>query len=633
MRTYSVPICLSLALISNAFGAADEFNPVRHHALTASATDVQRVIVKLRETTMEEPDGVATLTQRTHLNLKQSRRITGGLHALRVQPAVPGEPLAATLARLRVDPAVEYAEADQKRYAQAAPNDPLYATAQWYLKNAVDTPSAIDAVTAWDTTTGTDSIVIADLDTGVRFDHPDLLAAGAGGRLLPGYDFISNAAAANDGNGRDADAYDPGDWIDSTDTGTTQFRNCDLSSSSWHGTLVAGILGALTNNNTGIAGVTWNSRILPVRVLGKCGGYDSDILDAMLWAAGLPVPGVPTNTAYPAKIVNMSLGSEDSCPRSYQEVISQLTALGVLVVVSAGNGYDNGNGYEGGPVDAPANCAGVVAVAGLRHAGTKVGYSNLGREIALSAPAGNCVNPEGQPCLYPIDTTTNTGTTIPAGHDYTDQINFSVGTSFSAPIVSGIAALMVAVNGNLETAQLIDRLQEGTTAFPSDPDLSNCHVPANTSDLQTECNCTTLTCGAGMANAVGAVAAALRPIAVITAPTSVAPGQDVSFQGGGSSAANGRIINVYSWSIVKGGATPPGISGADTATATLTAPASGSYTASLTVTDDAGQEDTTSVVVAVSSGSSGGGGAIDVLTLLAGVLATALRMSRRASTA
>ena len=250
-----------------------------------------------------------------------------------------------------------------------------------------------------------------------------------------------------------------------------------------------------------------------MRVLGKCGGYDSDIIAAMAWAAGNHVDGVPDNP-YPARIINMSLGAPpgDACPRSYQQIVDELVSEGVLVVVSAGN--------EGGPVDVPANCAGVAAVAGLRHVGTKVGFSSLGPEVALSAPAGNCVNTgAGQPCLFSIETTSNTGTTSPAQNTYTDQFNINVGTSFSAPIVAGIAGLMLAVNGNLTAGQLIARLQLGaTTPFPAPAGLPACHIPASATDLQTnECACTTDTCGAGMANAHGAVLQALRPIAAVSA--------------------------------------------------------------------------------------------------------------------
>src|SRR5207302_7317909 len=168
------------------------------------------------------------------------------------------------------------------------------------------------------------------------------------------------------------------------------------------------------------------------------------------------------NNPYPARIENLSLGATSTCPQAYIDVINELAAKGVLVVASAGN--------EGGPVDAPANCPGVAAVAGLRHAGTKVGYSSLGPEVALSAPAGNCVNTApGSTCLYPITTTFNTGTLGPVANDpaYTNQAsNPNLGTSFSAPLVSGIGALMAAMNSTLSSCRLISRLKESALPFP-----------------------------------------------------------------------------------------------------------------------------------------------------------------------
>src|SRR6202043_3764317 len=154
------------------------------------------------------------------------------------------------------------------------------------------------------------------------------------GALWGGYDFITDPIVANDGNGRDADASDPGDWITAADAATATFQGCTVGNSSWHGTRVAGILGALSNNATGITGITWLPKILPVRVLGKCGGVDSDILDAMRWAAGLHVTGVPDNT-HPAQIINMSLGGPGPCTSAEQTVIDEVVASGVAVVVSA----------------------------------------------------------------------------------------------------------------------------------------------------------------------------------------------------------------------------------------------------------------------------------------------------------
>ncbi|HEY6926839.1 MAG TPA: S8 family serine peptidase [Steroidobacteraceae bacterium] len=601
IRSCLVGILAAFSLsFTTASAVSRESNPVLTHPSGAEAEPL-RLLVKFRSASpvamsraqghgaatqaVVEPTAgdVQSLATRSNLALKQSRRITSGLHLMQI--TTQGESAAAVMARLRADPAVESVDVDQRRYPHATmPNDPLFAN-QWYEQN--NQPAAIDAITAWDTTTGRADIVIADLDTGIRFDHPDLST-----KLLKGYDFITDAAVANDGDGRDADATDPGDWVTSADVATTKFKNCTVGDSSWHGTRTAGILGAIANNSTGIAGISWGAQILPVRVLGKCGGTDSDILDGMRWAAGLHVDGVPDNT-HPARIINMSLGGTGACTSAEQIVINEVLAVGVLVVVSAGN--------EGGPVDSPANCVGVAGIAGLRNVGTKVGFSSLGPEIALAAPAGNCVNTSGA-CVYPIDTTSNAGTTTPTINGYTDQLNPSLGTSFSAPIVSGVAALMVSANSNLTAPQLIARLQEGALTFPvsSDTTIPNCHVPTGSSDLQTtECNCTRQTCGAGMANAPGALKAALRPIAAIAVPASVSAGQNVTLSAAGSAAACGHTIASYSWTVVGSSTTP--VQNANTPAATVVAPASGSITVQVTVTDDAGLTDTAQVTVSATS--------------------------------
>ena len=291
---------------------------------------------------------------------------------------------------------------DHRRYPHATPNDTLF-DGQWYLRTAE--VSSVNAVGAWDRELGSTGVVIAVLDTGVLYDHPDLGRADRGGKLLPGFDFVTGTAQANDGDGRDADPSDPGDWVNSSDRSNSAFTNCELTGSSWHGTRVAGMIGALTNNAAGVAGLDWNSFILPVRVLGKCGGIDSDILAGMRWAAGLHVNGVADNPT-PARVLNMSLGSDGACEPSYRDVIEELTARKVLVVISAGN--------EGTVVSSPANCPGVAAIAAIRHAGSKVGFSSLGPEVTIAAPGGNCVNINGGPCLFSLDTTSNTGSTVPA---------------------------------------------------------------------------------------------------------------------------------------------------------------------------------------------------------------------------
>jgi serine protease len=594
------------SVLASAVVCAQELNPARRHPnAAADLGDTPQVLVRFKPGAVDKgraqalsasaaTDQVASLAARSGVAVRQARRLTAALQVLEIEPS--GETLAARLARMRTDPSVEYAEPDYRRYPHALPNDPLYG-GQWYLQSRTDAPAAIDAEHAWDISKGAAGVVIAVLDTGVLFNHPDLKRAAAGGRLLPGYDFVASASTANDGDGRDPNPTDPGDWVTQAEANSGSFAGCDVTNSSWHGTRVSGIIAARTNDAEGVSGVTWNPWILPVRVLGKCGGRDSDILAAMLWAAGIRVDGVPDNL-YPAKVENLSLGSSGGlgCPRSYQDVIAEVSARGTLVVVSAGN--------EGGPVDVPANCAGAAAIAGLRHAGTKVGYSSLGPEVALSAPAGNCVNTGiEQPCLFSIDTTYNLGQTSAGAFDYTNQINANFGTSFSAPIVSGIAGLMASVNGNLSAAQLIARLREGATKpFPPPdpavvPAIPQCHVPTGSNDLQnTECGCTTSVCGAGMANAPGAVAAALRPIAAVAVPAAVSEGQTVTLSAEGSAAACGRTIASYAWS-----ATPGGVSNPNGPSTAVVAPPSGKVTVHLVVTDDAGNTDTADISVTSTS--------------------------------
>ena len=633
MRSLVWACLMAVTAVAVAAGVMVERNPVRTHPHGAPPAVAQHLIIKLRGGTSDMQSGqavrleprerVAALMARNSLDILDHRPITELMHAVHVQPPA-GETAAATLARLRADPEVEYAVPDERRYIHSVPNDTLFAQ-QWYLQAAAATPSAIDAQTAWNTTTGSASLVIADIDTGVRPDHPDLA-----GRLLTGYCFISDAVVNNGGACPGPGAADPGDFVTSADI-TNYPNECGQATaapSSWHGTRTAGILGALTNNGAGVAGISWSAHILPLRALGKCGGSDSDILSAMLWAGGIAVSGAPANPN-PAKIINMSIGGTGSCPASYADAIGQLAALGVLIVASAGN--------EGTVVDTPANCAGVAGIAGIRQAGTKVGYSNLGPEVALAAPAGNCgdtFTTAESPCSYTITTTTNLAAMSPLTPDANDYTGlyycdattgsyancsvaagqyrtYNIGTSFSAPIVSGVAALMASANSKLNSCQLISRLKEGAQPFPqssldaaAQPPM--CHVPTGSSDVQgSECICTRddQTCGAGMANAPAALTAALRPIAAVALPMSVSAGQSVSLDGSGSGAANGHSVSSYQWSPVSGGLTLS-ISGAATSRASVTAPSCGVATVALTVTDDAGRTDTADVVITPSSVSS-----------------------------
>ena len=477
---------------------------VRRHQLagTASTADtVAQVVARAN-----------ALGARLGLVLGSGRAIDARTQVLTAS-GISGPDLAA---RLAAEADVEYAVVDERRRHFAFPNDPLFAqgppigaasggpvAGQWYLQApSAAVASSINASGAWNITTGSASVVVAVLDTGVRPEHPDLV-----GRLLPGYNMISDIATANDGDGRDADPSDPGDWITAIESNrrSGQFSNCGASDSSWHGTMTTSMVGAASNNGSGMAGVAWNVGLLPVRVLGKCGGYDSDIIAGMQWAAGLPVPGVPANPN-PARVISMSLGSSNACPQSYIDAINAVLNKNnpAVVVASAGNS-------SGLSVGAPANCPGVIAVAGLRHAGTKVGYSDLGPEIAISAPAGNCVNTGStDPCLYPILAATNTGLTRPAASTYTDAFNSSVGTSFSAPLVAGTAALMLSLQPALTPVQIKALLQSSARPFPSsgsDATVQTCLAPSSSEQL--ECYCTRSTCGVGMLDAGAAVAAVM----------------------------------------------------------------------------------------------------------------------------
>lgn len=626
-----VCVCATAALP----GAVAERAPLQRARAALPAASEARVIVKFKadsslmralsanNAVAAPPQHAQALSARLGMSLTDGRAI--GARAQVVKAA--GMSSADLAERLGAERDVEYAVVDERKYALAAPNDPLYpagqtgtpAVGQWYLRaptsstivDATSVLSAINAEAAWNITTGSSSVVVAVLDTGVRRDHPDLQA-----KLLAGYDF-ADASLSNDGDGRDADASDPGDF-----EGT--------GNSSWHGTQTAGLIGASTNNGIGMASVGRNVMLLPVRVLGTGGGFDSDIQAAMLWAGGLSAN--PVANPNPAKVLNMSLGSTGACTAAYADVVSQLNNAGVVVVAAAGN--------DGLAVGTPANCAGVIAVAGVRHAGTKVGYSDLGPEIAIAAPAGNCVNPTGT-CLFPILTTSNSGKTTPVansagGSIYTDGINYSLGTSFSAPLVAGTVGLMFSANPSLTAAQVLAALKSTARTFPATgagAGITACTAPSATAQ-NTECYCTTRTCGAGMLDTGAAVlAVAVVSANIGVASTAAKAGTAVALDGSASRGDGGATISSYLWEITSGAATFT--SAINAASATLLPSAAGTVIVRLTVVDSAGHSANSSVTLSVaaapvatpmmpaatSGGDSGGGGAIGAGWLLAGLAA------------
>jgi serine protease len=630
-------------------------------AVAAADTDLRaRVIVKLKPADAAASEArAAPLAQRLdraavrHGAQPQAQRPLGGDVRLLTATGVDS----ATLARqLAADPEVAYAVPDRRMRRKDVPNDPLYGfsagadpeVGQWYLRPP-DTlfRSAIDAQSAWTAPViaGSAGVVVAVLDTGVRFDHPDLKRAADGGKLLPGYDFIRNVNTAADGNGRDADASDPGDFVSQADLDGAlgdEFDDCTLQlRSSWHGTQVAGMVGAITNNGAGIAGAGRNVRVLPLRVLGKCGGFESDIVVAMRWAAGISVTGVPDNpAANRAQVLNLSLGGNGECGAAYADAVADVAARGVTVVASAGN-------TAGHAVSAPANCEGVIAVGGLRHIGTKVGFSDLGPEVAISAPGGNCENTQqNEPCLYPLITTTNAGATAPVANSaaYTNgSDDITVGTSFSAPLVSGAAALMLAVRPELTPDELLTRLQASARAFPktgADAGTPQCTAPRfdNGGDPidQLECYCTTSTCGAGMLDAAGAVQAALGVVVRIALVSDADPqaGQQLELGTADSLLSGASTLTSVQWTLVDDGGIVDGFDGpSNQPTVRLTPDFGGEFVVRARVRDSAGGEAEQTVIVTVDGpspdrGGGGGGGALGAGYLLA--LLAALVAVRRA---
>jgi serine protease len=304
---------------------------------------------------------------------------------------------------LRARPDVVDAHPNYLVRPHAVPNDPEYAR-QWHLR-------AIGLERAWDVTTGASGVVVAVLDTGILYSatdptrrHPDLV-----GRVVPGYDFVSLVTLSDDGDGRDPDPYDPTD------------------EAGYHGTHVAGTIGASTDNGLGIAGVDWAARILPVRVMGAGGGPLSDVMDGLLWSAGVVVPEVPTN-ANPARVANLSLGANVACSAAFQATIDQARARDVTVVVSAGN--------EGASVDTsfPANCRNVIAVGATDRDDRRAWYSNHGPRIDLMAPGGDMSS-------NPANGVYSLGRDAGGAFGYT----YAQGTSMAAAHVSGVVALMLSL--------------------------------------------------------------------------------------------------------------------------------------------------------------------------------------------
>lgn len=631
-----LPAVLAFAWLLPAFGAGESGPRLRKAPALDTAN--ARVIVKYRDgsslmsiqsaRSSAQPLHADTMGKRLGMVLTDGHVLGARTQSLRAR----GIGSAALAARLAAQPDVEWAVPAYRRFATAAPNDPLFGpgvtgttpvAGQWYLRAPSSTLlAAIDAVTAWDRTLGDASVTVAVLDTGVRPDHPDLA-----GKLQPGHDFVSGTD--NTPKDSDSDPSDPGDYNTTSE--------CELSDSSWHGTQTAGLIGAATNNGIGMAGAGRNVMVLPVRVLGRCGGYDDDIIAGMRWAAGLAVSGVSgvTANAFPAKVLNMSLGSPGACTPPYVQVLSELANARVTVVAASGN--------EGEAVGTPANCPGALAVSGVRHEGTKVGYSNVGPQNFIAAPAGNCVNDpdQGLPCLYPILSTTNSGRTTPAGATYTDSFfPLALGTSFSSPLVAGVIGLMLSRDINLTPTQIRDVLKATARPFPTTsstvPAVAACR-PSSTGPQGSECYCTTSSCGVGLLDARAAVNAVgtggvMPPLITINASnTAPARGTSVSLDASGTTFSGGRSAFSYSWAVTGGGSVGT-LGAAGGASTTVLINTVGEVTVQLVVTDTGGNASTSSVTLysQEAPADSGGGGAMSTLwNALVGLAVAVLAWQRR----
>jgi serine protease len=432
-RLCATAAALSLASMVGC-GAGHESPPEAATAQEVTTTD--RLIVQYRSGSdgarrraMAAPTATTAALQRAGVSVQAQHRNALGAHVLHLSREHSVADLQALATRLKSeDPTIEFAEPDLRMHAAAIPTDPLYAQ-QWHYFDPV---GGLHLPDAWDLASGS-GVVVAVIDTGVR-PHADLVD-----RLLSGHDFVTSADMANDGDGRDGDASDPGD-------------GCNGARSSWHGTHVAGTIAASQGNDLGGTGVAPGAQVLPVRVLGCGGGYMSDIADGIVWASGGSVADVPDN-ATPARVLNLSLGGSGTCSATMQAAINGARDRGSLLVVAAGNSSREV------ATSTPANCRGVVVVAATGSAGGRAPYSNFGSAVDLAAPGGQ----QSRGTAWGVLSTYNDGYSSPGN----DSHGFLQGTSMATPHVAGVAALMRSRHPSLTPDEVEALLKSTTRAFPA----------------------------------------------------------------------------------------------------------------------------------------------------------------------
>ena len=472
------------------------------NAFAAPNSDVQGLIVRpssefkqLQARGKANPQQlVARVSASTGKSLPWQRRMSGGNEVFSLPANLTSEALEALIAELEDDPAVLSVEPDSIIRPMMVPPD-YYFPDQWNLHTPAEAGGGLNATEAWQFTTGDSATVVAVIDTGIRPEHVDLQ-----GRILPGYDFISEFAVGdnylleqypsymtyfrtNDGDGRDEDPTDPGDWVSIDDSRAMMAvgATCEAHESTFHGTAMAGLIAANSNDNHGIAGVDWQAQILPARVSGKCGGSRSDMIDAIRWAAGVEDPALPTNPT-PARVINLSLGSVNACGFAEQEAINEARAAGAVLVAAVGN---EALDLDTTPT-APATCSNVIAVSAVRQDGGRAYYTNHGSKADIAAPGGEDTGGDGIALV--VDTNRGLAEPVEGSH-----FKYAAGTSVAAAHVSGVLSLMIAANPSLTPAQLEARLLASARPFPELGVYS----------------CKQAQCGAGIADAGAAVALAL----------------------------------------------------------------------------------------------------------------------------
>jgi len=516
-RTLSLSLAIAATL---AAGSATAAPKIYADGLDKVANN-QRFIVKYRDdAAVRQSDaalkqelsrvsrGMATKSAAASFQLSKARRLATGAELIEVSRGLDALDSRQLMTELAANPDVEYVEVDRIMQAFLTPNDTRYSE-QWHYAN---TAVGATVSTAWDLTTGSGT-VIAVVDSG-SISHTDL-----NGNSLAGYDFVASTAAGNggsgDGNGRDSNPAD--------------------ASNVKHGNHVAGTVAAVTNNSAGVAGVAFGGRVVPIRVLGNGGyGATSDIADAIIWASGGSVSGVPAN-ANPAEVINLSLGGSGSCGATYQNAITTATNNGSIVVVAAGNSNQAVSGFT------PANCTNAIAVAASDNNGNRTWYSNYGTGIHITAPGGETCSPSVEFLALGESVTgkctQNHATRGVLSTTTAGTYEFYQGTSMAAPHVAGIVALMQAVAPTPKTVSQIKTILSNT-ARP----ITSAKCPGG--------------CGPGLIDARAAVAAAAGttppPGTTYTNNTDVTIGDNttvnspvtVSGRSGNASASSSVSVNI-----------------------------------------------------------------------------------------